>query len=436
VKLLAAKFDAEFDFIWKKFVENRKNNMKNTLCRFVGGLALAGLASASLQVNAQVGRDSASKVDEWKRLSEEYRQAQQEVLKNRSGTVNIQRELDKLAEKKVNTEREIEYIQTKFNAAQRAHAAASKAGSPEETDKWNREVTGWDVRLKAAKDDLAKMETQTQDLIRKLQDQMKGVEGSNIIVPGDALQIFVLEDDTFNGLYQVRRGGYVILPRVGRVSVAGKDLSGAEKAIKDSLEATQLRQGTVMIERTRGGLEEDGAVVYLAGEFQTPGPMRLPAGYSPTLVTAVLRAGGTTPSADLKHVRLLRLEGGKALVEEVDVAAILEGTGLQSDLSLEAGDIVVVPAFAPIIYVTGNVKSPRTLRLYNDEDLTAYSAILRADGFARFAKLTGVYVVRDHGNGEKTKIPVNIKDVQAGKAPDVVLKGKDIVVVPEKFFSF
>jgi hypothetical protein len=31
---------------------------------------------------------------------------------------------------------------------------------------------------------------------------------------------------------------------------------------------------------------------------------------------------------------------------------------------------------------------------------------------------------------------VNVREVQKGKFPDVILQGKDIVVVPERFFSF
>jgi polysaccharide export outer membrane protein len=96
----------------------------------------------------------------------------------------------------------------------------------------------------------------------------------------------------------------------------------------------------------------------------------------------------------------------------------------------------VIPPFAPVVYVTGNVERPGTLRLFQDETLTAYAAILRAGGFARFANLKKVYVVRDLGNGEKAHIPLNIKDVQRGEAPDIILQGKDIVVVPERFFSF
>jgi protein involved in polysaccharide export with SLBB domain len=192
-----------------------------------------------------------------------------------------------------------------------------------------------------------------------------------------------------------------------------------------------------MVERARGVFsEKPGEVIYLAGEFQTPGPMRIPEGFSPTIVTTILRAGGLTRVADLTRVKLLRLENGKALVEEVNVQAILDGSGLPSDLALNSGDIIVVPAFSPIVYVTGNVSSPGIIQLTPDEELTAYSAILRSGGFARFANRKKVYVMRDRGNGEKTKIPVNIKEVQAGKVSDIVLQGLDIVVVPESWFSW
>jgi hypothetical protein len=82
------------------------------------------------------------------------------------------------------------------------------------------------------------------------------------------------------------------------------------------------------------------------------------------------------------------------------------------------------------------VKTPGIVILPNDEELTAYASILRSGGFARFAKKSGVYVLRNGGNGEKFKIPVSIKSVQSGKQPDVVLQSNDIVVVPESFFSF
>jgi protein involved in polysaccharide export with SLBB domain len=248
--------------------------------------------------------------------------------------------------------------------------------------------------------------------------------------------VVVLEDDTLNGVYQVRRGGYILMPRVGRVYIAGKDLEGAERAIKTALEDGQIRDGTVMVERPLGSAAGDGPVIYLTGEFRNPGPWRIPSGVSPTAVTTILRSGGLTPSADLTQVRILRLVSGQPMVEEIDVQAIFDGVGLTSDLSLNPGDIVMIPAFANVVYVTGNVAKPGNLRLMPDEELTVMSAILRSGGFARFANRKGVYVLRDRGNGAKQRIPINIGDVQSGKTHDVILESKDIIVVPERFLSF
>jgi protein involved in polysaccharide export with SLBB domain len=408
---------------------------KSRMVTLLVALCLSGIFIAATQ--AQGIGSSADKLDAWKRALEELRQAEREVSQQQLSGTAPQRELDKMAEERARIDREMQYARSKLNTAVRELAVFSRTGPQAEIDKWQREVVAWEERLKGAQTELEELDIKTQTVVQDIQRSLFEGPQSPLILPGESLQLFVLEDESFNGLYQVREGGYVILPRVGRVGVAGKDIAAVEKAIKDALELTQLRQATVMIERARGVFDAgSGNVIYLAGEFNTPGPMRIAQGTTPTIVTIILRSGGLTTTADLSKVKLLRLESGKPLVEEVDVQAILEGTGLQSDLALNAGDIVVVPAYAPVIYITGNVRSPGVLKLFSDETLTAYSAILRSGGFARFANLRKVYVVRDRGNGEKVKIPININEVMAGKTADVVLQGLDIVVVPEKFFSW
>jgi len=401
------------------------------------GLALClGFCAWALPVGAQTAGSAADKLDQWRRLLEEYKTAEQ-AKQGRVGVGdNIQTELNGLSERKATLGRELEYAKAKLDNAQKQQQVAVQLGAQDEIEKWRREVDAWQSRVTATQTEIAKIENDTKDAITRLQRQLDDVS-KGVLLPGEVLQLFVLEDESFNGLYQIREGGYVVLPRVGRVPVVGKDMGGAERTIKESLEATQLRQATVMVERARGVYAETTTdVIYLAGEFQTPGPMKIPEGFSPTIVTVILRSGGLTPVSDLTRVKLLRLEHGRALVEEVNVQAILDGTGLQSDLALNAGDIVVVPAFSPIVYVTGNVQRPGILQLTPDEELTAYSAILRSGGFARFASLRKVYIMRDRGNGEKVKIPVNIKNVQSGKESDIVLQGLDIVVVPESWFSW
>jgi protein involved in polysaccharide export with SLBB domain len=306
-----------------------------------------------------------------------------------------------------------------------------------EIEKWQKESSAWTERVKAVETEIAQVDGQMETKLAELRKLTGEGGGTKLLVTGDPIQVFVVEDESFNGVYQIREGGYIVMPRIGRVQIAGKDLPDSEKAIKEALEASQLRQATVMVERTVETYTAGSAnVVYLAGEFKQTGPLLLPSGYSPTITTIFIRSGGTKDSGDLTRVKLLRLTEGKSLVEEVNVQAILDGAGLTPDVSVQPGDIVVVPAFANRVYVTGNVKTPGIVQLPIDEELTAYSSILRSGGFARFAKKSGVYVLRNGGNGEKFKIPVSIKSVQSGKQADVVLQSNDIVVVPESFFSF
>jgi protein involved in polysaccharide export with SLBB domain len=284
--------------------------------------------------------------------------------------------------------------------------------------------------------------TATQSGLKQLRGA--GVSDDGRFKPGDEITVIVAEDGTFNGTFPVMDRG-AVMPGIGRVNVIGMGEAQAETLIKSTLEETMLQVANVTVQR-KAALrapepgqpiqQERWEIIYLAGEFITPGPLRIPDNVSPTLLQTIIRSGGITPSGDLTRVKLLRIIEGVGAVEEINVSAILSGQVTPTDIVLQDGDIVVIPPFAPVVYVTGNVERPGTLRLFQDETLTAYAAILRAGGFARFANLRKVFVVRDLGNGEKANIPINIRDIQKGKAPDVILQGKDIVVVPERFFSF
>ena len=88
------------------------------------------------------------------------------------------------------------------------------------------------------------------------------------------------------------------------------------------------------------------------------------------------------------------------------------------------------------IFVTGSIARGGSQPFVTGATLGAYAAILNAGGFSRFADIKKVYVLRASPNGSKLKIPVNIDAIQHLRAPDLLLKKNDIVVVPEKFFSF
>jgi protein involved in polysaccharide export with SLBB domain len=345
-----------------------------------------------------------------------------------------QQEMDDLADQKQTLESEIRYARAKLDEARKRLDVESMAGHAEEADKWQQEVSDWQTRVKSLQSQLAEVDNEVQGAIQQMQPP---APQEGLIVPGDTVEIFVVEDNSFNGRYQVRRGGYIILPAVGRIPIAGKSVQEAEGEVRKALEQTQLQHATVMVEKVEGSDIETGPVIYLAGEFKEPRPYKIPPGTKATVVSVILSCGGVTDKADLTRVKVMRVVQNKSVVEEENVERILEGNGLTSDLTLNDGDVLTVPAgSANVIFVTGKVVHPGSQPLRPGDKLSAYAAILNAGGPSRFADLKKIYILRASPDGTKVRIGVNVLAIERGRAADVPLQGDDIVIVPEKFFSF
>lgn len=398
-------------------------------------LAFLGMLLVCACLTGQALGASTSAV-EIKQARVQFQQAEDLAAQRQIDISSSQKTLDSLLDQKALWQLEIVNAKGKIAIAKDKLIQATTIGNQDEIKKYEDQRKNWETRLKAAVVEMENIESSISEAINNLRSTTRITPEKNLILPGEAIEVFVTEDETLNGVYSIRQGGYIIMPRVGRISLAGLDMSGAERAIKQALQVNQLKEATVMVERPQGGGVGVEPVIYLAGEFLHPGAWKIPHDLSPTVVTTILRSGGLTPAADLTKVRLLRLVSGQSLAEEVNVQSILNGSGLPSDVTLQSGDIVMVPAYANVIYVTGNVMKPGALKLLPDDEPTVYSAILRAGGFSRFANKKKVYVLRDLGNGDKQKVPVDIRSLQDGGGGDLVLKSKDIVVVPEKFFSF
>lgn len=172
------------------------------------------------------------------------------------------------------------------------------------------------------------------------------VRGSGAtIAPGEVLEVFVVEDEALSGRYTVRPSGHLILPGVGRVPVAGVTPASAEAAIRKALEGTQLKNATVMVERSASKKAEaaEGVTVFFSGNVMTPGRrvVSYVSGRRPTLYQGILEAGGFTRFADQGRVTLNRASGsGRAVPQTVDITAVRQGR--IPDPPLEDGDIVHV----------------------------------------------------------------------------------------------
>ncbi|MDB6058184.1 MAG: polysaccharide export protein [Verrucomicrobiales bacterium] len=392
------------------------------------------LLAVMLQAVSAMSQSSIDSATEHKQLRDEFKKAEQAAAKMEAENDAGTRDLDKLTRERQSLEADVIHYKGQVAYAQGQLEIAQKNNSAD-TQKWNHELISAKSKLENTEAQLQEVNGKIRGAIVTLQQSMGGSPQSNVIVPGDNLDVMVAEDPTLSRVYEVRSGGSVFIPQVGKVQVAGKDLAGAEAAIKEALGQNYIKDAHVAVERNDRAAG-NSRILYLVGQFSRSGPWPIPAGFTPTVVTTILRSGGVTKTADLTRVRLLRLVGGQGVVEEVNVQAILDGVSLPSDLPLNAGDIIVIPAFANVVYVTGSVKKPGTMPILPDDELTAYTAVLRSGGFVRFANRAKIFVLRDRGNGEKQRIDVNIKRVNKGTSNDVILEPKDIIVVPERFFSF
>jgi polysaccharide biosynthesis/export protein len=347
--------------------------------------------------------------------------------------------LQDLLDRRDTLENELRAGRVRLDANRRRAEVLKQLGQSEQAERLQTEARDWEARMRNNREQLAQVEEELNRAQQKPSEETV-MAGDEVILPGNNLDIVVTQDSSFNGRYQVRRGGYVLMPQIGRVVVAGKTVPNAEAAIRRSLEATQIKRATVFIERFDGVSEESGPLIFLHGEFNNARPYRIPQGTAQTVVSVILSSGGVTERADLANVKVMRMARNTPVVEHVNVKRILEarnGIGLEGDLVLTEGDVVVVPAGATnLVYVAGRVKKPGSYRLAEGEKLTAYGAILQSGGFDHFADRKDVHILRAMPDGTKAKLPVNIKELEKGRRPDVVLQPNDIIIVPEKWFSW
>jgi polysaccharide biosynthesis/export protein len=141
----------------------------------------------------------------------------------------------------------------------------------------------------------------------------------------------------YNAGVAVQPDGVVTLPYIGEIKVAGMTLAEASEAIR--LKACErLRDPDVVV------LLKDYVKPYfiIAGEVTRPGRMDLRGDVG--LIEAIALGGGFKDSAHRKQVILLRKTASdSAQVSVIDANKLMSAGGVQEDIRIHAGDMVVIP---------------------------------------------------------------------------------------------
>ena len=219
-----------------------------------------------------------------------------------------------------------------------------------------------------------------------------------MLAPGDVVKISVYGNPDLTTVTRVSQDGTISFPLIGQVALGGASVFAAEQSIAAKLRAG----GFVKNAAVNIFVQERSAVltssVTLLGQVEHSGTYSLDLesaeGVS-SLIELLAKAGGTTEKA-ADHCFLIRKQNGKPPSKlRVDLVDLLHNGNIQANLSLNNGDIVLVPEM-DVFYIYGEVQHPGRYML--ERDMTVMQALSVASGMTPRGSAKGI-VLNRQGSG-------------------------------------
>lgn len=254
---------------------------------------------------------------------------------------------------------------------------------------------------------------------------------------GDVLELRVLgEEQMSSPTIRVRADGFIQVPFVDE-DIQAQCLT--ERELGEVI-AAKLKKYLKYPEVHVAVKEFNSMPVAIIGAVNQPGRFQMQRRVS--LLELLTYAGGVKSDSAGKFLHLIHLEadvvcdlpssaGGTTAADVSPTESInlkrLQDGDLSVNRVLRPGDIVIVPT-ADLIFIAGEVLKPNAYPLR--EGLTFTQALALAGGPSGVAKTGSIRVVRQDASKGRVEIPIDLKAVQSGKAPDIVLMANDVIEVP------
>ena len=165
-------------------------------------------------------------------------------------------------------------------------------------------------------------------------DPTKAPDEYYVLGAGDTLNIQLWKEPSLSGPVKVRPDGFITLPLVNEVQVAGVT-TGALRQLLEQKFKDYVNSPVVTIRVEGIGSSE----VFLLGQVNKAGAY--PLSGNETLLQLITRAGGLTIFADRRNIRTVRRTGDKVTDYISDYDAIVNGD-LRQDIILRPGDRIIV----------------------------------------------------------------------------------------------
>ena len=165
---------------------------------------------------------------------------------------------------------------------------------------------------------------------------------------GDTLQIEVLEDASLTRTVLVTPDGRFAFPFAGSLRASGLTIDQIRTNVIASIRGSFASEPTVFVSvmSLRPETEDPEPVtinVYFMGEVNEPGLREVAPGT--TFLQGLSQAGGFTSFAATKRVQLRRTNSrtGEQYLTTIDYRALAKGVGLSQSITLQEGDVILVP---------------------------------------------------------------------------------------------
>jgi len=167
-----------------------------------------------------------------------------------------------------------------------------------------------------------------------LQAQAGG--GSYRIGPEDLLEISVWREESLHREVLVRPDGGISFPLAGDIHAAGKTPQEVQYEITRRIRK-YIPEAVVNVSVK----QVSGYRIFVVGKVNNPGQFVV--GRYVDVLQALTLAGGLTPYANERGIKVLRNEGGEQKVYPFQYSAVKDGRALEQNILLQSGDTVVVP---------------------------------------------------------------------------------------------
>lgn len=173
------------------------------------------------------------------------------------------------------------------------------------------------------------------------------------LVPGDVVEVTVLEDPDLGRQLLVRPDGRVTMPLAGTLMAQGRSPEQVQGTIrarlaKNFVEPPTVTVAVVSVREDALIVEEEPIVlngIYVLGEVARPGKFQYPNDEEVTVLQALTLAGGVGPFAAVKRIQVREVVDGIETVRLFNYEAVEDGANVAAaDFEpLTDGAILIVP---------------------------------------------------------------------------------------------